>query len=207
MPLPPRPHPCLHSHYCCSLRQHHCTSDAPVDGWLLCPLSLFACCLVRRPNLSAPPRCAVVSVNDDCYRRRPRLPSPLPQSTTMTAKSQQLSFIVDGGNDDRHQLQRRLMAAAAMTSLPPPSTTTTGWWLIVRCCCHHRRHLRCCRHHARIVRSHCRHRQCRRHHTLTLASTLTIAAASTNVTALPALLLMVGCCVICRSLPAALSAI
>jgi hypothetical protein len=32
---------------------------------LLCPLLLLACCVVRRPNLSAPPRRAVIDVNDD----------------------------------------------------------------------------------------------------------------------------------------------
>jgi len=55
MPTPPHPHPCLCCHYCCSLHQRHCASDAPVDGWLLCPLLPLACCVVRCPNLSAPP--------------------------------------------------------------------------------------------------------------------------------------------------------
>ena len=49
-----RRHPCLRRHYCCSLCRSHCASDAPVDGWLLCRLSPLACCVVRRPNLSAP---------------------------------------------------------------------------------------------------------------------------------------------------------
>ena len=49
-----RRHPCLHRHYCCSLCQRHCASDAPVNGWLLCRLSPLACCAVCRPNLSAP---------------------------------------------------------------------------------------------------------------------------------------------------------
>ena len=82
------------------------------------------------------------------------------------------------------------MAAAAMTSLPPLSTTTTGWWLTAHCCRLRRRHRQCCRHHA-----------------LALASAITIAAAFANVIAPPTLLLMVGCCVICRPLPAALSAL
>jgi hypothetical protein len=42
-----------------------------------------------------------------------------------------------------------------------------------------------------------------RPHPFTLASAVTIAAASANVTAPPTLLLMVGCCVVCRSSPAA----
>ena len=88
------------------------------------------------------------------------------------------------------ELQQRLMAAAAMTSLPPPSTTTTGWWPTARCC----RHCRSCR-------------QCCRHHALALASAVTIAAAFANVIAPSTLLLMVGCCDICRPLPAALSAV
>ena len=75
MPPPPHPPPCLRCHYCCSLRQRHCTSNAPVDGWLLCPLLLLACCVVRRPNLSAPPvmrslmstMTAIAAVND-CHR-------------------------------------------------------------------------------------------------------------------------------------------
>ena len=58
---PPHPCPCLRRHHCCSICQRHCPSDAPVDGWLLCCLSPLACCVVRRPNLSAPPivRCVV----------------------------------------------------------------------------------------------------------------------------------------------------
>ena len=65
---PPRPFPCLRRHYRCSLCQHHrplCQhhrpSNAPVNGWLLCRLSPLACCVVRRPNLSAPAivRCVV----------------------------------------------------------------------------------------------------------------------------------------------------
>jgi hypothetical protein len=48
MLLPPHPCPCLcHYHYC-SLCQRHHPSDAPVDGWLLCHLSPFACCSPRR---------------------------------------------------------------------------------------------------------------------------------------------------------------
>ena len=70
MPPPPHPHHCLRRHHCCSLCQRHCTSNAPVDGWLLCPLLLLACCVVRHPNLSAPPRRAVIDVNDDRYRCR-----------------------------------------------------------------------------------------------------------------------------------------
>ena len=92
--------------------------------------------------------------------------------------------MVDGGNDDHRRLQRRSMAAAAMTSLPPPSTTTTGCWPTARCCCRRQ----CCCHHA-------------------LASVVTITAAFANVIAPPTLLSMVGCCVVCRPLPAALSAI
>jgi hypothetical protein len=63
--------------------------------WLVvCRLSLLTCCVVCRPNLSAPPpRRAVVNVNDDRYHRRRRLPSPLPWLMTMTAKSQRFSFV------------------------------------------------------------------------------------------------------------------
>ena len=82
------------------------------------------------------------------------------------------------------------MAAAAMTYLPPPLTTTTGWLPTARCCRHRHRCHQCCRHHA-----------------LTLASAITIAAAFANVIAPPTFLLMVDCCVICRPLPAASSAI
>ena len=71
MPPPPHHHPCLRCHYCCSLHQHHCTSDAPVDGWLLCHLSPLACCAVRRPNLSAP---AIVRCVVDAFSTGP--PSP-----------------------------------------------------------------------------------------------------------------------------------
>jgi hypothetical protein len=42
----------------------------------------------------------VVDVNDNRYRHRQQLLSPLPQSTTTTAKNQRLSFVTDGGNDD-----------------------------------------------------------------------------------------------------------
>ena len=90
-------HPCLRCHYRCSLRQRHCTSDAPVDGWLLCRLSLLACCVICRPNLPAPPCRAVVDVDNDRYRCRRRLPLPLSQSTMTTDKSQRLSFVVNGG--------------------------------------------------------------------------------------------------------------
>jgi hypothetical protein len=138
-----------------------------------------------------PPRRAVVDINDNRYRRSQRLPSPLPRSTTTTAKSQWLSFVIVNGGDDKHRrLQRRWMAAMVMTSLPPPSTTTTGWWPTARCCRHRRSRHRCCRHHA-----------------LALASAITIAAAFAIVIAPPTLLSMVGCCVICRPLPAALSAV
>jgi hypothetical protein len=111
----------------------------------------------------------------------------LPQSITTTAKSQQLSFVVDGIDDNHRGLQRRSMAAAEMTSLPLPSTMMTGWWPTARCCRHRRR---CCRHHA-----------------LALASAVTIAAAFANVIAPPTLLLMVGYCVVCHPLPAASSAV
>jgi len=111
----------------------------------------------------------------------------LPQSITTTAKSQQLSFVVDGIDDNHRGLQRRSMAAAEMTSLPLPSTTMTGWWPTARCCRHRRR---CCRHHA-----------------LALASAVTIAAAFANIIAPPMHLSMVGCCVICCPSPAALSAV
>jgi hypothetical protein len=50
MPPPPHPHPCLRSHYRCSLFQ----PNAPVDGWFWFRLSPLAYCVVRRPNLSAP---------------------------------------------------------------------------------------------------------------------------------------------------------
>jgi hypothetical protein len=96
------------------------------------------------------------------------------------------------------------------------SAHTLGQWSNMCegiCCSHCRRphplsrYHRCCR--CRRCRRHrrCRRRQCRRHHTLTLASALTIAAASANVTAPLMLLLMVGCCVLCHSSPAALSAV
>ena len=77
-----------------------------------------------------------------------------------------------------------------MLSLPPPLTTTTGWWPTARCCRH-------CR----------RRRLCFCHHTLALASAVTIAAAFANVIAPPTLLSMVGCCVVCCPLHAALSAV
>ena len=107
--------------------QHSCR-------WLVV-VSSVAPCLLRRPpsKFVSPPRCEVVNVNNDRYRRCQRLPSPLPQSTTATSKSQRLLFVVDGSNDDHCRLQRRSMVAAAMTSLPPPSTTMTGWWPNERC--------------------------------------------------------------------------
>jgi hypothetical protein len=71
MLLPPQPCPCLCRHHCCSLCQRHRPSDAPVDGWLLCHLLPFACCIVRRPNLSAP---AVVRCVVDAFSAGP--PSP-----------------------------------------------------------------------------------------------------------------------------------
>ncbi len=74
--------------------------------------------------------------------------------------------------------------------MPPPSTTMTGWWRTARHCRHRRRRRRCCRHHA-----------------LALASAVTIAAAFANIIAPPTLLSMVGCCVVCHPLPAALSAV
>ena len=52
-----------------------------------------------------------------------------------------------------------------------------------------------------------RRRQCRHHHALTLASTVTIAAASFDVTASPNHLSMVGCGFVCRPSPTALSAV
>ena len=58
---------------------------------------------------------------------------------------------------------------------------------------------RCCRRRRR--------RRCRRHHSLTLASAVTIAAASADVTASPTLLSMVGCGVVCRPSPTASSAV
>jgi hypothetical protein len=77
-----------------------------------------------------------------------------------------------------------------MTSLPPPSTTRTGWWPTARRCRRRRRRRRCCHHHA-----------------LALASAITIAAAFANGITPPMLMLMVGCCVVCRPSPAASSAI
>jgi hypothetical protein len=108
------------------------------------------------------------------------LPSPLPRSTTTTAKSHWLSFVVVNGGDDDHR----------RPSLPPPSTTTTGWWPTAHRCRHRRSRRQCCCHHA-----------------LALASVVTIAAAFANVIAPPTLLSMVGCCVICRPLPSASSAV
>ena len=61
-------------------------------------------------------------------------------------------------------------------------------------------------HRCRCCRRRRRHR-CRRHHALTLVSAVTIAAASTDVTASPTLLSMVGCCVVCRLSPTVLSAV
>ena len=68
---PPRPCPCLRRHHRCSLCQRHRPSDAPVDGWLLCRLSPLACCVVHRPNLSAP---TVVQCVVDAFSAG--LPSP-----------------------------------------------------------------------------------------------------------------------------------
>jgi hypothetical protein len=74
MPLPTHPHPCLCSHYCCSLRQRHCTSDPPVNGWLLCHLPILACCVIRRSKLSVPPvvrsstsTMTAIAAVDDCH--------------------------------------------------------------------------------------------------------------------------------------------
>jgi hypothetical protein len=57
---------------------------------------------MRRPpsKFVSPPCHVVVDVNDNRYRRRQQLLSPLPQSTTTTAKNQRLSFVTNGGNDD-----------------------------------------------------------------------------------------------------------
>ena len=65
---PPHPCPCLHRHHCCNICQRHCPSNAPVNGWLLCCLSPLACCVVRRPDLSAPTvvRCVVDSFPLGC---------------------------------------------------------------------------------------------------------------------------------------------
>ncbi len=68
---PPHPCPCLRRHHRCSLRQRHCPSNAPVDGWLLCRLLPLACCIVCCPNLSAP---AVVRCVVDAFSAGP--PSP-----------------------------------------------------------------------------------------------------------------------------------
>jgi hypothetical protein len=157
-------------------------------------LLMVGCCVVCHSlpaalsvvHICQPPHCAVVKVDNDRYCRRQQLPSPLPQLTMTTSKSQRLLFVLDGSNEGHCQLQRRLMATTAVTSLPPPSTPTTGWWPTARCC---RRH------------------QCCHHHTLALVSTDTITAAFANVITPPTLLLMVGCCVVCRPLPAASSAV
>ena len=74
---PPHPCPCLCCHHCCSLRQRHCPSNAPADGWLLCRLSLLVCCVVRCPNLSAP---AVVRCVVDAF-----LPGRRPLSLTIAS--------------------------------------------------------------------------------------------------------------------------
>jgi hypothetical protein len=60
--------------------------------------------LMRRPpsKFVSPPCHVVVDVNDNRYRHRQQLLSPLPQSTTTTAKNQRLLFVTDGGNDDYH---------------------------------------------------------------------------------------------------------
>jgi hypothetical protein len=59
---------------------------------------------MRRPpsKFVSPPCHVVVDVNDNRYRHRQQLLSPLPQSTTTTAKNQRLLFVTDGGNDDYH---------------------------------------------------------------------------------------------------------
>ncbi len=58
---PPDPCPCLRRHHCCSLRQHHRPSNAPVNGW---------CCVVCCPSPAAlstlqicqpPPSCGASS--------------------------------------------------------------------------------------------------------------------------------------------------
>ena len=122
-------HPCLHSHYCCSLRQRHCTSDAPVDGWLLCHLSLLACCVVCRPNLPAPPpvvrsststTTAIAAVNDchcHCHsqRQRPTKASGRHSLSTVAAVdgSGGNDIFATAVNDDDRMVADR-------PSLPPP---------------------------------------------------------------------------------------
>jgi hypothetical protein len=75
--------------------------------WLVVVSSVASHLLRCLPSrFVSPTRHAVVDVEDDCYRHRQRLPSPLPQPATMTAKSQRLSFVVVGGDDNHCGLQR-----------------------------------------------------------------------------------------------------
>ena len=93
--------------------------------------SLLALPLPSRPRPPLPvspsplaPRC--------CHQQRPLSPpltttiSAATHSTTMTARSQRSSFVIDGGNGSHCQMRWQSMAAAAMVSLPPLSTTMIG---------------------------------------------------------------------------------
>jgi hypothetical protein len=106
-------HPCLCCHYCCSLRQCHCTYDAPFDGWLLCRLSLLACCVIRRPNLSAPPivrsstsmTTTIAAVGDShrhCHSRRRR---PTKASGCRLSSTVVMTIIVDCSGGQWRQRQ------------------------------------------------------------------------------------------------------
>jgi hypothetical protein len=76
--------------------------------WLVVVLSDAPCLLCHPLSKFVNPPChAVVNANNDRYCRRQQLPSPLPQSTMTTSKSQRLLFVVNGGDDNHRQLQRR----------------------------------------------------------------------------------------------------
>jgi hypothetical protein len=68
-------------------------NDRMVANRLLLPPPSLLLLMLPPPRLSVvqicqPPCRAVIDIDDNCYRRRQRLPSPLPQLTTTTAKSQ-----------------------------------------------------------------------------------------------------------------------
>jgi hypothetical protein len=76
MPPPPHPHPFLRCHYRCNLRQRHCTSDAPVDGWLCVvfrssPAALSAVQICQPPPpvvRSSTSTTTAITAVDDCHR-------------------------------------------------------------------------------------------------------------------------------------------
>ena len=96
----------------------------PHPPLLSCPC--WPCTCPRALVHPVSPSPLATTINYDRYHRRQWPPSPLPQLTMATTKSQRSLFIVDGSNS--HQLQQVSMAAVAMASLPPLSTTMIGWW-------------------------------------------------------------------------------